>query len=45
MGVTPNGAAISGDDPYFKALQGEIVDKGFIVANADALIAWARTGS
>jgi NADH-quinone oxidoreductase subunit B len=51
MGVTAAGnvssAAISGppDDPYFKAMQAELQEKGFLVANADALINWARTGS
>jgi len=42
MGVNP---AVSGNDPYFKAAQAEIEDKGFVVANLDSLINWARTGS
>ena len=33
------------NDPYFQALGEELKDKGFLVANADALINWARTGS
>ena len=55
MGVIPAGtAARSGveggapaadNDPYFKALQSEMQDKGFLVASADSLITWARTGS
>ena len=39
------GAPIRDTDPYFKALQGEMADKGFLVANLDALVTWARTGS
>ncbi len=35
----------SPNDPYFKAMNAELQDKGFLVANADALINWARTGS
>src|SRR4051812_34203723 len=55
MGVTPARAGIVGtgslnspvaeNDPYFKAMGEELKDKGFLVANADALINWARTGS
>jgi len=41
-GATPQ---ISDNDPYFKALQQEMADKGFLVTSADALINWARTGS
>ena len=33
------------DDPYFAGINGELADKGFLVAAADDLIAWARTGS
>jgi len=36
---------ISPEDPYFKAMQAELADKGFIVANLDALVNWARSGS
>jgi NADH-quinone oxidoreductase subunit B len=32
-------------DPYFAGLKGVLADKGFLVAAADDLIAWARTGS
>jgi NADH-quinone oxidoreductase subunit B len=32
---------VGADDPFF----GELADKGFLVAAADDLIAWARTGS
>src|SRR5690349_21669444 len=33
------------DDPYFAGLNEELSDKGFLVAAADDLITWARTGS
>ena len=33
------------DDPFFSDLNSELADKGFLVAAADDLIAWARTGS
>ena len=33
------------DDPFFADLNSELSDKGFLVAAADDLIAWARTGS
>ena len=33
------------DDPFFTDFKSEITDKGFLVAAADDLIAWARTGS
>ena len=39
------GASIADNDPYFEAMREELKDKGFLVANADALINWARTGS
>src|SRR6185312_1211458 len=55
MGVIPAGAAgragieggakLPDNDPYFAAMGEELKDKGFLVANADALINWARTGS
>ena len=35
----------SQNDPYFGALNAELQDKGFLVASADSLINWARTGS
>jgi len=53
MGVIPAGKVTAppgagtnaSDDRYFKAMQAEMADKGFLVANLDALVAWARTGS
>jgi NADH-quinone oxidoreductase subunit B len=33
------------DDPFFAKVNSELSDKGFLVAAADNLIAWARTGS
>ena len=33
------------DDPFFADFKSEVADKGFLVAAADDLIAWARTGS
>ena len=39
------GAPIPVNDPYLAAMGEELKDKGFLVANADALINWARTGS
>ena len=33
------------NDPFFTNLKSELADKGFLVAAADNLIAWARTGS
>jgi NADH-quinone oxidoreductase subunit B len=36
------GAAV---DPFFTNVKTELSDKGFLVAAADNLIAWARTGS
>jgi NADH-quinone oxidoreductase subunit B len=32
-------------DPYFDGVNSELADKGFVVAAADDLINWARTGS
>src|ERR1700755_1212133 len=54
--LTPNGTAaragveggapgITDNDPYFKALQAEMADKGFLVTSSEALVTWARTGS
>ena len=51
--VTPNDeliAAHSGNagaavDPFFTNVKSELYDKGFLVATADNLVAWARTGS
>jgi NADH-quinone oxidoreductase subunit B len=39
------GAVIPENDPYFRVMGEELQDKGFLVANANALINWARTGS
>ena len=36
------GAPIATNDPYLAAMGEELKDKGFLVANADALINWAR---
>ena len=32
-------------DPFFDGVTDQLADKGFIVAAADDLITWARTGS
>ena len=32
-------------DPFFNNVRSELSDKGFLVATADNLISWARTGS
>ena len=56
MGVIPAGSGarsgvegaapqISDNDPYFKALQAEMADKGFLIASFENLVDWARTGS
>ncbi|HEY4941755.1 MAG TPA: NADH-quinone oxidoreductase subunit B family protein [Rhizomicrobium sp.] len=39
------GRAVSANDPYFKAMQAEMADKGFLVTSAESLVNWARTGS
>ncbi|MCP5412603.1 MAG: NADH-quinone oxidoreductase subunit B [Alphaproteobacteria bacterium] len=44
-GVDGASHAITDNDPYFKALQAEMAEKGFLVTNAEALVNWARTGS
>ena len=33
------------DDPFVETLSNKLADKGFLVAKADDLITWARTGS
>jgi len=38
-------APIRTDDPIFKGMSDQLADKGFLVAAADDLITWARTGS
>jgi NADH-quinone oxidoreductase subunit B len=54
MGIGPQlpGAAPQGlgrpmaqDDPYFESLKQELDNKGYVVARADELVAWARNGS
>ena len=42
---TPTGKPGGADDSFFANSNGELSDKGFLVAAADNLIAWARTGS
>ena len=47
-GPTNDGAEnlpVLDQDAYFKSLSDELSDKGFVVANLDDVIAWARTGS
>ena len=39
------GKPAGGSDPFFSQVNTELADKGFLVAAADDLIAWARTGS
>src|SRR5580692_10421031 len=41
----PVGGGGGADDPFCSDLNSELADKGFLVAAADDLIAWARTGS
>ena len=54
MGVSPIGDISSGaealapgpdQDALLKQVTGELQDKGFVVANVDKLVNWARTGS
>jgi NADH-quinone oxidoreductase subunit B len=55
MGVIPagtagragveGGAPLTDNDPYFRQMQAEMSNKGFLVASADSLINWARSGS
>ena len=33
------------EDPYFKGLNEELTEKGFVVTSVDNLIQWSRTGS
>src|SRR5215831_9148554 len=40
-----SGEARTAPDPFFAKVNSELSDKGFLVATADNLIAWARTGS
>ena len=39
------GKPVGDDNSDFTSISGEIADEGFLVAAADDLIAWARTGS
>ncbi|MBV9541664.1 MAG: NADH-quinone oxidoreductase subunit B, partial [Alphaproteobacteria bacterium] len=39
------GRAVSDNDPYFREMQKEWSEKGFLVTSAEALVNWARTGS
>src|SRR5579859_7517795 len=39
------GKPIGAGDPFFSDVNSQLADKGFLVAAADDLIAWARTGS
>lgn len=49
MGISegPNetAQAVVPGDPYVEHLQGQLAEKGFVVASVDDLINWARTGS
>jgi NADH-quinone oxidoreductase subunit B len=40
-----SGGSGAGEDVFFTNVNSELSDKGFLVAAADDLIAWARTGS
>ena len=40
-----NSEARVDEDAFFTKVNSELSDKGFLVATADNLIAWARTGS
>jgi NADH-quinone oxidoreductase subunit B len=40
-----NGKTGGAVDPFFTNVRSELSDKGFLVATADNLISWARTGS
>ena len=48
-GLVGSGEALpvgqSNDDPFFRGLSDELSDKGFVVANLDKVVNWARTGS
>ncbi|EJF94188.1 NADH-quinone oxidoreductase subunit B [Bartonella taylorii] len=44
--INPNtGELIGSDDKFFRDINAQLSDKGFLVTSADALITWARTGS
>ena len=44
MGVTAADTA-AGTAALNRALEGELADKGFVVAQLDKLVSWARSGS
>jgi len=39
------GQPVGSDDEFFKGVNKELTDKGFLVTSADDVINWARTGS
>jgi len=45
--VTPSSgdALTKPGDPFFKSVEDELGDKGFLLTSAEDLIKWARTGS
>jgi NADH-quinone oxidoreductase subunit B len=43
--VAPRAGQPGGSDPFFGGVQAELADRGYVVAAADDLIQWARTGS
>jgi NADH-quinone oxidoreductase subunit B len=43
--LVEGGYPVREDDPFYTGLSNELADKGFLVAAADDLITWARTGS
>ena len=43
--MTARSGKMGVDDPFFAHANHQLSDKGFLVASADSLIAWARTGS
>src|SRR6201996_3733984 len=44
-GVEGGNHSVSDNDPFYRQMRAEIDNKGFLLASADALITWARTGS
>ncbi|MCB1502026.1 MAG: NADH-quinone oxidoreductase subunit B, partial [Bauldia sp.] len=43
--AVPGRPLVAPNDPYFLEINNELADKGFLVAAADELVTWARTGS
>src|SRR5260221_12803787 len=39
------GKPVGADDVFFRGVNAELADKGFLVTAADDLVTWARTGS